>query len=271
MTTTTPAYDRFVGDMAASYERHFVPVIPAPLADATVERAELQRGERVLDVGCGTGIVARVAAERLGPDAQVIGVDPSPEMIEHARALSTAAGVPIRWEEGDAAHLPIDDESIDVVLSQLALSFVGDKAGAARELRRVLVPSGRAVINVAGAIQPLNQELADALARHVDPDLAGFLGAVFSMPDPEQTAALLRDAGFSDVRVTVDDHRFQLPPPAVFLWGYLAATPLSLSMADTPPDVRRSLEADLLERWQPYVNDDGMVVDQPIVWATART
>jgi ubiquinone/menaquinone biosynthesis C-methylase UbiE len=271
MSAASPTYDSFVGDVAASYERHFVPTIPAPLADATVERAGLQPGERVLDVGCGTGIVARVAAERLGPDAQVIGVDPSPEMIEHARAISTAAGVPIQWEEGDAAQLPIDDESIDVVLSQLTLSFVGDKAGAAREIRRVLAPGGRAVINVAGAIQPLNQEMADALARHIDPNLAGFLGVVFSMPDPNQTAALLRDAGLSDVRATVQEHRFQLPPPAEFLWGYVAATPLSLFMADTPPDARQSLEADLLERWQPYVNDDGMVVDQPIVWAFASS
>ncbi len=144
--------------------------------------------------------------------------------------------MPIQWEEGDAAQLPIDDESIDVVLSQLTLSFVGDKAGAAREIRRVLAPGGRAVINVAGAIQPLNQEMADALARHIDPNLAGFLDVVFSMADPDQTAALLRDAGLSDVRASVEEHRFQLPPPAEFLWGYVAAKPLLLFVADTAPE-----------------------------------
>lgn len=265
---TTPTYDQFTANAAANYERYFVPTIPAPLADATVARAHLRPGETVLDVACGTGIVARLAAEQLGPGADIIGVDISPDMLAEAEALSTAAGVKIDWRHGDAAKLPVDDDSIDAAFCQLSLQFIDDKPGTGRELHRVVRTGGRVVINVPGTIHPINEAFADGLARHVAPPVGGFIRAVFSMHDPSESGSLLADAGFTDVTATVENHRIDLGRPEEYLWGYASATPLGLALADVPVEARQALETELVERWQPYVRNGRLTYEQPIVWAT---
>lgn len=265
---TAPTSGHFTANTASNYERYFVPTIPAPLADAALAKASLRPGQTVLDVACGTGIVARLAAERLGPGADIIGVDISPDMLAEAEALSTAAGVRIDWRHGDATRLPVDDDSVDVAFCQLSLQFIEDKAGAALELHRVVKPGGRVVTNVPGTIHPINEAFADGLARHVGPPIGGFMRAVFSMHDPSESSGLLADAGFSDVTATVETHRIDLGRPEEYLWGYASATPLGLALVDVPVEARQALETELVERWRPYTSNGRLTYDQPIVWAT---
>lgn len=268
--TTQSHYDNFTGPGAENYEKFFVPVIPAPLAETLLTRAELQPGERVLDVACGTGIVARLAAEAVGPTGSVVGVDVAPDMLELARSLSVASGTPVDWREGKAEALPVDDDSFDVVASQLGFMFVEDKTAAVGEIRRALAPGGRVIVNVAGAVQELFTIMGEALARHIDPQLEGFVHAVFSMHDPAELEGLLTEAGLSDVTVRTEDTTFRLPAPADFLWQYVNATPMAALFADVPDEVRAALEADVVERWQPFVDGEGIEYRQPVVWATAR-
>ncbi|HEX9681967.1 MAG TPA: methyltransferase domain-containing protein [Acidimicrobiales bacterium] len=267
--TIEASYKNYSGSAAESYERYFVPTIPAPLAADLLGLAELDVADRIVDIACGTGIVARLAAAQLGAGAQITGVDFAPDMLEHAAALATASGTPIDWKEGNAEKLPFDDDSFDVALSQLGLTFVDDKAAAVSEMRRVLVPGGRLTLNVAGAIQPLNVLFGEALATHINPDLAGFTNVVFSMHDPAQLEGLLSDAGFSEISVRVIDKTFRLPAPADFLWQYINATPLGAFVSQAPPEAHEALERDAVKKWQPFVDGDGMVYDQPMVWATA--
>lgn len=106
-----------------------------------VRYAGVRRGERVLDVGTGSGIVA-VTAGRQG--AEVAGVDPSPDLLTKARDNAALAECPaIRWDEGSAEQLPYADASFDVVLSQYAHMFSPEPDAAAREMLRVLKPGGR--------------------------------------------------------------------------------------------------------------------------------
>jgi len=122
---------------AENYQRFFVPQIGAPVAADLLAAARLLPGERVLDVACGTGVVARLAAERVGPSGTVAGLDIHPAMLAVARSESTSGA---RWYEASAESMPLADATFDVVLCQMGLQFVTDKRAALREMHRVLVP-----------------------------------------------------------------------------------------------------------------------------------
>ena len=122
---------------AEGYESYMVPTLFAPWAARLIEAANPVSGERVLDVGCGTGIVARQVASRVGANGTVTGIDPNPNMLAVARTAAARDGVAIEWLEGGAEKLPFADHSFDVVLSQFALMFFTDKVAALAEMRRV--------------------------------------------------------------------------------------------------------------------------------------
>ena len=112
---------QLAGSGPAQYERYQVPSLFQPLAERLLAAIPLRMGERVLDVACGTGIVARLAAQQIGTTGLVTGVDLNPGMLEVARAHTPVAGAAVDWREGDAGALPCDDESYQVVLCQQGL------------------------------------------------------------------------------------------------------------------------------------------------------
>jgi hypothetical protein len=135
-----PSYAMNQASFPEMYERHLVGPLFQPWAEMTLEEIKLSPGDRVLDIACGTGIVARLAKERLGDDAYVVGVDLSPDMLAVARTVAPG----IHWREGSASALPLrDEERFDVVVCQQGLQFFGDKAAAAAQMRRALVPGAR--------------------------------------------------------------------------------------------------------------------------------
>lgn len=262
--------EAFGGSAAENYERYFVPAIAEPLANILIENAALRRGERVLDVACGTGIVARLAARRVGRSGAVTGIDVNPGMLAVARSV-TPGDQSIAWHQGNAEELPLPDESFDVVLTQLSLQFVDDKLAALREMRRVLVPGGRVLINVPGRVQKMFAIMADALATHIDPRLAGFLLHVFSLSDPEELRRLMTEAGFRDVSTSSEDYPpLRLPPPADWLWQYVYSTPLAEAVAHADDGQRSALERDVVTRWQEFVDDGGMIYRQEIIDGAAH-
>ena len=105
---------------AVNYERYSVPAIGAPLAEDLVRAAALRPGQRVLDVACGTGVVARLAAQQVEVDGTVAGLDINPGMVAVARS-ETAPEMPVEWHEASADSMPFPDESVDVVLCQMGL------------------------------------------------------------------------------------------------------------------------------------------------------
>ena len=159
------------GNAAAFYER-YVMLIMDPWVRRLVDVAMLQPDEHVLDVACGTGFVARLAAQRVGVKGRIVGIDLNPGMIEAAR--KTDAPTAIDWRIGDAAALPFEDGGFDAVLCQQGLQFLPDRIQALREMRRVLRLGGRLAFTVWSAIDdtPYQAALADALTRHVSPEAA---------------------------------------------------------------------------------------------------
>ena len=135
------------GNAPGNYQRFFVPSIGRPVAEDLLAVAHLKPEERVLDVACGTGVVTRLAAERVGPQGRVTGLDLNPGMLEVARS-STPENQPIEWIEANAESMLLEDGAFDVVLCQMGLQFVPNKLAALREMRRVLAPGGRVYINL---------------------------------------------------------------------------------------------------------------------------
>src|ERR1700732_4783842 len=130
-------------EAAERYERYPARYILGPWAPLLVEAARLTAGERVLDIACGTGVVTRAAAKRVGPTGRIVGIDLNPGMIAVARSLPAPIGASIEWLERSALDLQLEDASFDVVLCQQGLQFFPDKTVALQEMRRVLDNGGR--------------------------------------------------------------------------------------------------------------------------------
>jgi len=257
------------GSASENYERYFVPVLGAPLADHLVEIAALRPGERVLDVACGTGIAARIASQSVGDAGTVTGLDVDPGMLAVARS-ATPTGTTIDWHEASAEAMPFADASFDVVLCQMGLQFVPDKHTVLQEMRRVLAPGGRLILNVPGPTPQPFVVMGDALARHLSPEAGGFVNRVFSLHDTDEIRDLIDGAGFHDVAVRANGESLQLPAPAEFLWQYVHSTPLAGRMADMDDERRELLERDVVEGWQDFVKDGAFVLQVRMVVGTAR-
>jgi len=126
-------------EAANAYETLFVPALFGEWAPRVAEAAQVKLGQRVLDVACGTGVLAREVVSRTGPSGYVAGVDPDPGMLAVARTLAPS----VDWREGDAESLPFPHRSFDAVVSQFGLMFFADRHRAIREMLRVLAPGGR--------------------------------------------------------------------------------------------------------------------------------
>jgi ubiquinone/menaquinone biosynthesis C-methylase UbiE len=269
MPTTDSVYGKAYGGSAPeNYQRYFVPVIGGPFAEDLIAEAALRPGEGALDVACGTGVVVRLAAERVGPIGTVAALDLNPAMLSVARSVP-ATGAAIRWYETSAESIPLADDAFDVVLCQLGLQFVADKSAALREMRRVLAPGGRLLVST----PPPNaffDVLDEAMTRHVGSEAGAFVRMVFSLNDPEIIERLFRDAGFADVNVRTYAKDLRLPEAREFLWQYVHCTPLTGMLARLDAARIAALEREVVHRWVQWSDADGMKYEQGMNVAKAR-
>ena len=268
-STDQVSFKQYGANAAENYEKYFVPTIGSAFATAVLGAARVQRGEHVLDVACGTGIVSRLAAEQVGPKGTVVGLDINPGMLAVARS-NRSSGAPIEWHEGNAESLPLKDGSFDVVVSSLGLQFVSDKPAALHEMSRVLTPRGRVAIATVGPTPPMFAILEQALARHVKPEAAGFVRAVFSLYESKELEALADGAGFRDIEVRSEPRTIRLPAPADFLWEYVHSTPLAAAVAQIDEAGRAGLEGDVVAGLGSFVKDGDLIFDARVVLTTAR-
>jgi ubiquinone/menaquinone biosynthesis C-methylase UbiE len=252
---------QFVGNVPENYERYLVPSIFAPWAHDLIEAAALLPGERVLDIACGTGIVARTAAQTLGDVASVVGLDLSAPMLSAARLAAKAEGVSVEWREGSAVMLPMTDATFDVALCLQGLQFFPDRPAALREMWRILVPRGRLVLSVWREIErsPGFAVLADALTRHISPEAGALMTAgTFGLSNSEALRKLIAGASFNDITIRPTLKTLRFPSPDEFVIRYVSGSGLGSFVADVDDDSRAAFLIDVKRKLQRYVDDQGL-------------
>lgn len=195
---------------ASSYEKLMVPALFESWADRVLDEVEIKPGDRMLDVACGTGIVARTAIKRSGNNGlSVTGLDPNPGMLAVAESKTSGPD----WKEGVAEALPFEDESFDVVVSQFGLMFFQDRSAALREMKRVLAPGGRMAVAVFDSLDnnPGYHSMTQAFARVVGEEVAEALRGPFSLGDTKELKALCSESGLSSAEVTSHNDKARFP------------------------------------------------------------
>lgn len=187
------------GSAAEIYEAFFVPALFGQWTGPMLDTADLTDGDAVLDVGCGTGILARHAARRLGETGSVTGIDCNPGMLAVARQASDR----VTWHEGVAERLPYPDASFDRVVSQFALMFFADQCEGVREMARVTRPGGTVTIATWVDVEesPGYAAMVDLLGRRFGDEAAAALSAPFSLGSEAKLREILDDA-LPDAAVT---------------------------------------------------------------------
>jgi SAM-dependent methyltransferase len=206
------------------YEHTAAQLLPA--ARVVVERAAPAPGERVVDVGCGTGNAALLAAER---GARVIGVDPSPRLLEVAAEEAAARGLDATFAAGDAAGLPLADGEADLVLSVFGAIFAPDPEAAAAEMARVLAPGGRIVLAAwvpGGAISQAVRASREAVTRALG---APPPAPPFAWHERDALAGLFRPHGFELASFDEASIWFGARSPRDFLAAESANHPLAVA------------------------------------------
>jgi SAM-dependent methyltransferase len=203
---------------AETYERYMVPVLFAPSAERLLDLVRPRPGERVLDVGCGTGIAARRAALRVRPGGRVVGLDASAGMLAVARAAAAGEQLAIDWREGRAEALPLADGTVDLVLSQYALMFFADRPAALTEMRRVLADAGRVALSVFQdlARHPFYERLDRVIERRLG---ASGVRDIFALGDATALGDEVAKAGFARVEIEPLSLLARFPDPETFLAG----------------------------------------------------
>jgi SAM-dependent methyltransferase len=225
MTTTQPSESfQITLEAAEAYEAAFVPTFFAQWAPILCDAAGIGAGqEKVLDVACGTGIVARTAAERTGAP-RVTGVDLNDAMLTVARR----AHADIDWRQGDAAALPLPDRSFGAVLCQMALMFFPDRIGALREMGRVAVRSGTVAVLVPASLdaQPAYGPFVDMAARHAGPEARSLLNTYFACGDLDDLTGLFAQAGLQVTGTGTHSGMARFPSADALVTTEVESTPL---------------------------------------------
>ncbi len=184
---------------AQIYDSRFVPAVFAAWGPVVAEAAGVGRGQRVLDVACGTGALTLAVADRVGPEGAVTGLDPNPDMLAVARAKHA----PVDWRSGTAEAMPFRDGSFDAVVSQFGMMFFTDAPASVREMMRVLRPGGRLAVAVCDAVErsPGYAAVAAMLERLFGRDVADAFRAPFALGDPQRLHAIFAEAGVPEAEV----------------------------------------------------------------------
>jgi ubiquinone/menaquinone biosynthesis C-methylase UbiE len=217
-TRKTSRRGKSMSNPAESYESYMVPTLFAPWASRLVESANPQAGERVLDLACGTGIVARSVASRVGSNGTVIGLDLNPHMLAVARVAAVREGLTIDLREGRAEELPFPDGHFDRVLCQFALMFFTDQHAALTEMRRVLTTRGQVWLSVWQGLDrhPFYQTLHEVIEQRLG---MSALQDIFALGDADELRRLMTDAGLRQVEIEPASMTARFPNPAGFLAG----------------------------------------------------
>jgi SAM-dependent methyltransferase len=247
-----------------------------PVSDALFERASLQPGERVLDVGVGSGPTTGQAWEAVRPDGSVTGIDIAPPMIAAARQRITAPE--IKWIVGDAASYDFPPGGYDAVISRFGVMFFPDPVAGFRNLCEATRPGGRLVVTVwshlyATGLFGIPYTVATTTLHRLGVEYQGFPadGILFSLGRPEKIREVLNAAGWADIETAVDNRPLYLPPdPLAAAKMTMAAGPVQVLVEGQPEMVRAEVESALTADYTHRQNESGIGLPAGFIVVAAR-
>lgn len=250
---------------AEVYEEFFIPALFQEWTQKMSDAAQIQTGENVLDVACGTGVLARFAQERVGEKGSVTGVDINDGML----AVAEKKAPNIEWRKASAENLPFEDNSFEKVVSQFGLMFFEDRIKALKEMRRVLKPDGILAVAVWDSLEnsPGYAKMTEILKNLFGDQTAATLEAPFVLGDKNILSELFAEAGMEEAKIKTETGTARFPSIASWVHTDIKGW----TLADSINDEQYQLLLDEAQKTlKPFSDDTGKVTfDAPahiVVW-----
>ncbi len=242
------------------YERYIVPAFSGAWAKDIVKRSELKKSDRILDLACGTGIVARTVSEFLGASKQITGVDVNEIVLKKAIEIASNKSLSIEYIKTNVNKLPFPDESFDLVLCQQGLQYFPDKLLSLKEVNRILSKKGRVVFSVWSTIDhsPFYKTLYRALEEYIGIDAASILSSAYILEDPENIREMFENTGFKDINIRLVIKQMRYKSLDEFLYGGLAASPFAKDILALDESKRNEMFLMIKESISDYIDDYGL-------------
>lgn len=250
-------------DGPETYERYIVPTWMADWVPDLIEAGGVSPGKKVLDVACGTGIVARKVAGLPGPGGRIAAIDLTEGMLRVARACAAQEGATaIEWYHGDVTSMPFSSAEFDTVLCQQGLQFFPDKAAALREMKRVLAPEGTLALSVWGRPKksPHVPVICEVFSEYFGESSTTIFKIACSLSNPNVLQKLVQDAGFSKIHIRSGIKTARHPLLAEFLPAYLSALPVAAQISAMPENERNRMFRSIETKLADWMEGDGIAV-----------
>lgn len=267
MSQTNPQIDTTA---AEAYERFMVPGIFLRWTEYLIELAAPQPGEHVLDVACGTGIGARLAAHAVGSTGRVAGLDVDRGVIEVARKVTRGPATPMDWHCASALTMPFTDGEFDLCLCLQGVQFFPDRLAGLAEIRRVLRPSGRLVASIWAPLEfnKGHHAVVQALERQ-KVDASGAKRAC-SFADADDIRQIATRAGFTNIELRTEDGVSHFESIQAFIDGMTIGASTRHAVALLPEEGRDRFIKDVSTMLEPYLADGELAYPMRTHILTAR-
>jgi SAM-dependent methyltransferase len=247
---------------ASDYEAKSVPAIFGPMAEAMLDAIDLPDTATVLDVACGTGVVARAVGNRLAGSCRIVGADLNPAMIDIARQNHSTGPHNFEWSVAPAERMPFESGSFDLVFCQQGLQFFPDKPAAVHEIRRVMTDRGRLFLTCWAAIPPFFEVVSATLKQHVSVETAATAIRPFIWTDAELIGGIIEAGGFDVPPPQIVPLMRRLPATASAIRTGLLATPNEAALRALGNDVLDRIAAEILDGVENYREGDSLAMPQ---------
>lgn len=246
------------------YEQYIVRMWMAEWAHILIHACDIGQGRRILDVACGTGIVARNAAALVGSGGRVVGLDTNEGMIRVARKCAIQEGRPkIEWYQNDVCHMPFSNGEFDIVVCQQGLQFFPDRKAALREMARVLVPGGRLAVSIWSNLDRFRflADILDIVGRYCKAGSRDmFRVSCSSFTCHEDLWKLVHEAGFCNIHIRTEVKIARYPSLAEFLPAYLSLTPFAADIASMSEEELTCMFTRTMKALEVYQDNNSLAI-----------
>lgn len=250
-------------DGPETYERYIVPTWMADWTSDLIDAGCVGPNKRVLDVACGTGIIARKVAGLVGPGGRIVGIDLNEGMLRVASRCAGQEGVTaIEWYHSDVSRMPFSSGEFDTVLCQQGLQFFPDKAAALQEMRRVLAPQGILALSVWGRPEKCPHVIAicDVFTEYLGEESTTIFQVASSLSDHLVLKNLVQNAGFSNIRIRSGVKIARHPSLAELLPAYFSVFPVAAQISAMPEEERTRMFCCIETKLAAWQENDGLAV-----------